>query len=84
MGVQANFEPLEGTVNGTTTLTLTRKSRRIIITNDSTTSDLQYKFKSSQSYGTLKPTETVALDFNPKQVLLSSGASVAYRIWSYG
>jgi len=84
VGVQTNFEALEGSVNGELTIPLTRRSRRVIITNDSSTKDLEYKFKASQDYGTLKPTETIALDFNPKFVLLRTTAAVDYRIWSYG
>lgn len=82
MGVYANFESDEGIVVGTKTVTLARKSRKLIITNDST-KDLQYKFNSSESYGTLKPTETLSLDFISKTIYLS-GNTVAYRIWSYG
>lgn len=82
-GVYANFEALEGTVTTDTTLTLARKSRRIIITNDHPTNNLSYKFNTTETYGTLKPTETVSMDFTTNKVIIN-GNSVPYRIWVYG
>ena len=80
--VLANFEPLEGTVSGTTTLTLTRRSRKIIITNDHATNDLGYKFNSSESYGTLRGTESISLYFSASTIYLSGNGT--YRVWVYG
>lgn len=79
-----NFESLEGTSDGTTqTLTLTRKSRKIVITNDHASNALSYKFNSSESWGTLRGTETLSLFFVADQIIIS-GTSVPYRIWVYG
>ena len=82
MSVYANLDAHEGTVSGTVTITLTRKSMKMIIINDSASTDLQYKFNTTESYATLKPSETVSMDFHAKEVLLSG--SGPYRIWSYG
>jgi hypothetical protein len=81
--VHANFEALEGTVTTSTTLTLTRKSRRIVITNDHATNDLKYKFNASETDGTIKGTETLSLDFTTNQIIID-GNTVPYRIWVYG
>jgi len=82
-GVYRNLESLEGTVTTETTLTLTRKSRRIVITNDSGTNDLSYKFNSTETFGTLKPTETLSLDFTADKIIID-GNVVPYRIWVFG
>jgi len=82
-GVHANFEALEGTVTTATTLTLTRKSRKIVITNDHPTANLQYKFNSSETYGTLKGTESLSLYFTGNQIILN-GTNVPYRVWVFG
>ena len=83
MSVHANFEALEGTVTTPTTLTLVRKSRKIIITNDHPTNTLSYKFNSSETSGTLKGTETLSILFTTNQIIID-GTSVPYRIWVYG
>lgn len=82
-GVHRNLEALEGTVNTETTLTLTRKSRKIIITNDDVASDLSYKFNSSETFGTLKPSETLSLYFTADKIIID-GNDVPYRIWVFG
>ena len=79
----ANFIAEEGTVTGDLTVTLARKSRKVTITNDSSTNTLLFKFNSGEDYGTLNPTETVSLEFITKRIYLSSmGAD--YRIWVSG
>ena len=80
--VLANFEALEGTVTTPTTLTLTRKSRRIVITNDHPTNTLSYKFNASETSGTLKGTETLSILFTTNQIIIDG--SGPYRIWVYG
>ena len=82
-GVHANFESLEGTVTTATTLTLTRRSRKIVITNDHPTNDLSFKFNASETYGTLRGTETLSLYFTGDQIIID-GSNVPYRIWVYG
>ena len=81
-GVHANFEALEGTVTTPTTLDLVRKSRRIVITNDHATNDLKYKFNASETYGTLKGTESLTLYFTTKTIFIDGNGP--YRVWVYG
>lgn len=83
MSVHANFEALEGTVTTPTTLTLVRKSRKIIITNDHPTNTLSYKFNASETSGTLRGTETLSILFTTNQIIID-GTNVPYRIWVYG
>jgi len=82
-GVHANFESLEGTVTTATTLTLARKSRKIVIINDHATKSMTYKFNTSETVGTLKATESLSLYFTTKTIIID-GDSVPYRIWIYG
>lgn len=79
----ANLDVHEGTLTGNKTITFSHKPRRIIITNDSASNNLEFKFNDSESYATLKPTETITLDIAHKIVLLQ-GSSVSYRIWGIG
>jgi len=78
--VFANFISEEGTVNGTSTINLTIKSRRVTLTNDSTTAALQFKFNAGEDYATLNPAETVSMEFTSRNVYLS-GTAVPYRLW---
>jgi len=86
MGVYANFSPNEGTVTTTATVTFPWRARNVIITNDSDSRNLEFKFNTSESYGTLKPTETVNLYLHANEVLLRSpdSVAVAYRVWGHG
>jgi len=81
-GVLANLESLEGTATTETTLTLTRKSRKIVITNDHPTANLTYKFNASETAATLKGTESLSLYFTTNQIIIN-GTNVPYRIWVY-
>ena len=56
---------------------------QIIITNDSSTDNLQYKFKSSLPYLTIKPKETVSLNVVIDEIHLSS-MGATYRVWIFG
>lgn len=81
--VLANFESLEGITTGTEqTLTLTRKSRKIVITNDHASNTLSYRFNDSETNGSIKGTETLSLYFTTNQIIIN-GTSVPYRIWVY-
>ena len=82
-GVYANLYIDEGTVSGDLTVTLTSRARRMTIMNDSSTKDLKFKFNTQESYGTLKPTETVSFQFVSKTIHLQ-GTNVPYRIWGVG
>ncbi len=79
----ANFQSLEGTVSTEETLTLHRRSRKIIITNDHASALLEYKFGDSETFGTLKGTETLAMDFTTRKIIIR-GVSTPYRIWVFG
>jgi len=79
----ANLQSLEGTVSTETTLTLNRKSRKIIITNDHASNDLSFKFNGSETFGTLKGTETISLEFI-SPIIIINGTNVPYRIWVFG
>ena len=79
--VYANQEVNEGSTSTTATITLNRKSRAIEIINDSAADNLEYKFKSSEAYATLKPGEAISMDFITRTILLNSPSanSVSYR-----
>ena len=81
--VYANFESLEGTVTVPTTLTLVRRSRHIVITNDHATEDLSYKFNTSETFGTVKAGESFSVYFKSPTIMID-GTTVPYRIWVYG
>ena len=81
--VLANLESLEGTVTTETTLTLTRKSRKLVITNDHPTANMTYKFNASETAATLKGTESLSLFFTTNQIIIN-GTNVPYRIWVFG
>jgi len=87
MHVYANFRPFEGTVSAETTLTFDMKVRRIAIINDSGTTKLNFKFHTSETYGTIDIAEQIAMDINTRTVILKSSdgvTSVAYRVWGIG
>jgi len=85
--VLANYYPTEGTVNTTpATITFPWRARKIIIINDSSTKNLQFKFKSNENFGTLKPKEEVSVYHHSYTVLLDSpsNSDVPYRVWGFG
>jgi len=75
----SSFESFEATLNGEKTISFTRKSRKVVITNDSPKRDLLFKFSSAEDFGTLKPTESVTLSFRTGQVFLSANGDGAGR-----
>ncbi len=87
MSVLANFDVSEGTVNTVpVTITFPWRARKIIIINDSSTRNLQFKFNSSESYGTLKAKEEFSAYHHTNTVFLDSpdNGSVPYRVWGFG
>ena len=84
MNAYANLEAIEAQLSGTVTHNLKRKSRQIILTNDSGIDNLQYKFSSSENYATLYPTESITLGVWVRSVYLKSNTLIAYRLWVYG
>jgi hypothetical protein len=80
----ANLEPYEDTLNGEVTITFTLRAKKLIITNDSASNNLQYKFKNSEDFATLAPTETESFtDISLTQLTLL-GTNVPYRIRAIG
>jgi len=87
MHVYANFRPFEGSVTTETTLTFDLKVRRIAIINDSGTTQLNFKFHPSETYGTIDVAEQIAMDINTRTVILKSFdgvTAVNYRVWGIG
>tara|TARA_R110000772_G_scaffold16184_6_gene46234 strand:- start:6465 stop:6728 length:264 start_codon:yes stop_codon:yes gene_type:complete len=82
--VYANMESIEATLNGTDTVTFNRKSKHIMLMNDSASDNLQFKFHASEAFATLQPTESFAMEMWVAGLLLSTGAAVPYRIWVFG
>jgi hypothetical protein len=78
----ANFRTTEGTVTGSTAITIPWTAvYRVVITNDSATGDLTFTLQSDG--GTLKPTETVTISMRIT-ALTVAGTGVPYRVWLYG
>ena len=82
----ANFTVSEDSTSAETTVTFPWKARHIVITNDSGSKDLEFKFQSGQDFATLKPTETISLYLHSQTVVLNSpsAATVSYRVWAWG
>jgi hypothetical protein len=79
----SNLDAHEGNTNTTTVIPLARRSRHLQITNDSPTKNLMFRFKESQTWATLHPTETISMHVWVDAVYLS-GSGIPYRIWNYG
>lgn len=82
----ANFQAIEGSVNGQDTLNFDLRNRQYTIFNDSTTESLRFKFKPSQQEGTILPLQNAELPAVSKTVILESvgGTAVDYRVWGQG
>jgi len=80
----ANLEPIEEVLDGEVTHTFKRKSRQIILTNDSGSANLQYKLNGSEDYATLYPTESITMRVTTRDMYLKSTVAVNYRLWVYG
>jgi len=87
VSVIANTYPSEGIVNTIPVIiTFPWRARKILIINDSSTRDLQFKFNESESYGTLKPKEEMSLYIHSYTVYLDSpdDINISYRVWGFG
>ena len=82
----ANFSSNEGAVTTTATISLPWRARKVTIINDSSTRSLEFKFNTSETYGTLKPNEEVSIHHLVRKVYLNSpsAVSVSFRIWGFG
>jgi len=79
--VLANFWADEGTVSGTKTVRFPWRSRRMTVTNDSSSASMTVSL-SGNSF-TLKPTESLSVKYWATEVTLQ-GSGVAYRVWIFG
>ena len=79
----ANLEVYEDNTSSLTDITFKLKPRKVIITNDSTTDNLQFRFNTAFGYATLHPTETITLEITSRNLFLI-GTNVDYRIWGIG
>lgn len=83
MSSYSNFERFEGNLTGDLTLTFNNRPRRIVLTNDSASNNMKFKFNDTENFGTLLPTETITLDLIVKNVYVQ-GTNIDYRIWGIG
>lgn len=84
--IYSNIEAFEGTVNGTKTFDLTLYSRKIIIQNDSGSSDLKFYPQGIDSGNsiTLRPTESLTLNRFRSNAITVEGNNIPYRVWVIG
>ena len=75
----SNLRVSEGTLLGESTISFDIRFRVITITNDSGSTEMTYKFNTTETASTLKPSETISLKIKSKDVILS-GSNVDYRI----
>ncbi len=81
----SNSHSVEGSLNGTATITFPWPVKEVQITNDSATHDLKYRLNSSETYRTVKPLETSRLErVRITSLELSTTFEVPYRIWGLG
>jgi hypothetical protein len=83
----ANLDAREGSVTSSETITFNWKPRKIIIINDSATRSMKFKLNTSETYATLRATETFSAEMASKTLTIESEdgiASVPYRIWGIG
>ena len=78
----ANLDTFEGTASADLAITFSRRSRKIILTNDSGSVSLGFKFHADETYATLKPNESVSLDIWVTGMILNGSSE--YRLWSFG
>lgn len=80
----SNVHADEGTVNGSKTITFPWRTGKLIVTNDSSTTDLTLRMRNTAGQDiTLKPTETLTLWFGTKTATVI-GSNVPYRLWGFG
>ena len=79
----ANFRSSEGVIKSEKIIEFDLKCRLWTINNDSSNKDLKFKFNVSESFSTLKPTETISLIIN-SYIIIINGKNTDYRIWAFG
>ena len=78
----SNLESFEGTISAETTVTFERRSRQMVLSNDSAV-NLEFKFNTPETYATLYPGETIVMEVSVPQLILNSTGS-DYRLWVFG
>lgn len=78
----ANFSAHEGTAAGTETITFPWKAKEVTIINAGSSGDLEFKFSSGETFGTLGFSETITVRISTKTVYLNG--TVAYKVWGIG
>ena len=79
-----NFVSVEGTITGTETIPFEKKSRHIMLMNDSDSINLCFRFSTAEAFGTLYPGESLTLNLTEEKIILNSSAEVPYRLWAFG
>lgn len=79
--VLANLWTSEGTVSGSSVIQFPWRSRRLTLTNDSSSASLAVVLGGATL--TLKPTESLSVKFWGTTVSLT-GIGVPYRLWVFG
>ncbi len=85
MGQQsyANLEVFENNTSNGVDIVFNFKPRKVIITNDSSSGVLGFRFNLTNSFATLQPTETITLEMSSRTIFLSGG-NIDYRVWGMG
>ena len=78
------LESIEESLDGEVTKTFKRRCRQILLFNDSGSNDLRFRYSMTDDFATLKPTEFVSEEVAMKKIILSTSASVDFRLWVYG
>ena len=79
-----NFAAIEEELLGSKVCLLEKKSRHIMIMNDSDSADLQFRFTEAESWGTLKATESLSLNLTEEKIILRTSVAVPFRVWAFG
>lgn len=80
----SNFQSFEGNISTETTKEFNLRARKIVLINDSSSTNLQFKLNSSEGYGTLKPTEELSMEgVHHKSIILNASSPVPYRLWVF-
>ncbi len=74
----------EGTATTAETITFSRSSVEMTITNDHASDPLCFKFDAAENYATVYPKESVTVKMASPDIIIDGlGLSVPYRIWVF-
>jgi len=78
------FSSYEGTAINQETITFSRGSAEITITNDHNNKPLYFKFDAAESFATVYPSESITVKMEHTGIIIDAlGESVPYRIWVF-